>query len=161
MIAASAPKKTALVNECPLGKLYDSGGERLKNGIGLGRLNASLRVIFNNAAPIIVIAKSFASRFHLRITKRTTTKMVPTVKVIVEPTNENPRIIAVSSGEENGWTSARVLSSNQRASPSSASSGSQPKKVSVRIAVPRPSKSDRLRNSNDRFLFAGASDTVF
>ncbi len=98
-IAARAPKKTALVNECPLGKLYVSGGERLKNGTGRGRLNASFKVIFNNPAPIIVNAKSFASRFIFRIAKRTTTKIVPTVSAIVEPTNENPRMIAVSNGD--------------------------------------------------------------
>ena len=73
MPAAIAPKNTALVNECPLGKLYVSGADRLKNGTGRGRLNASLSVIFNSPAPIIVIAKSFASRFHFRIAKRTTT----------------------------------------------------------------------------------------
>ena len=33
-IAANAPKKTALVSECPLGKLYVSGGVRSKNGTG-------------------------------------------------------------------------------------------------------------------------------
>ena len=32
-IAANAPKKT-LVSECPLGKLYVSGGVRSKNGTG-------------------------------------------------------------------------------------------------------------------------------
>ena len=132
----------------------------MKNGAGLGRLNASLSVIFNSPAPIIVIAKSFASCFHFRIVKRTTTKIVPIVSAIVDPTNENPRMIAVSSGEANWWTAARVASSKLRASPSSASSASQPKKMSVRIAVARPTNSDRLRNSNDRFLFAGASDTV-
>ena len=50
-------------------------------------------------APIIVIAKSFASRPHLRIAKRTTTKIVPIVSAIVDPTNESPRMIAVSNGE--------------------------------------------------------------
>src|SRR6185369_6344910 len=98
-IAASAPKKTALVSECPLGKLYVSGGKRLKNGTGRGRLNASLRVIFNKPAPIIVSAKSFASRFHFCIAKRTTTKIVPRLSAIVEPANENPRMIAVMGGE--------------------------------------------------------------
>ena len=98
-IAASATKKTALVSECQLGKLYDSGGERLKKGTGRGRLNASFRVIFNKPAPIIVSAKSIASRFHLCIAKRTTTKIVATVSAIVDPTNENPRMIAVSIGE--------------------------------------------------------------
>ncbi len=83
-------EETALVSECPLGKLYVSGGERLKNGIGRGRLNASLSVIFKSDAPIIVIAKSFASRPHFRIAKRTTTKIVPTVSAIVEPINEKP-----------------------------------------------------------------------
>ena len=98
-IAARAPKKTALVSECPLGKLYVSGTERLKNGTGRGRLNASFKVIFKSAAPIIVIAKSFASCFHLRIAKRYTTKIDPAASAIVEPTNENPRMILVINGE--------------------------------------------------------------
>ena len=59
--AANAPK-TALVSECPLGKLYVSGGVRSKNGTGRARWKVSLRVIFTSAAPTIVIAKSFASR---------------------------------------------------------------------------------------------------
>src|SRR6185312_15717440 len=55
---------------------------------------------------------------------------------------------------------ARVTSSKCRASPSSTSSASQPKKISVAIAVPRPSNSDRLRNSNQRFSFVGSLDTI-
>src|SRR6185295_3333126 len=97
-IAASAPKKTALVSEWPLGKLYVSGGDRLKNGTGRGRVNASFSVLFNNPAPIIVSAKSIASRFHFRIAKRITTKIVPALSAIVDPTNENPRMMAVSKG---------------------------------------------------------------
>ena len=98
-IAASAPKKTALVNECPLGKLYDSGGERLKYGTGRGRLNASFSVIFKSPAPIIVNANSIASRFHFRSAKRITMKIVPALSAIVDPTNDNPRMIAVTTGE--------------------------------------------------------------
>src|ERR1043165_1077644 len=90
-IAASPAKKQQLASEWPLGKLYVSGGERLKNGTGRGRLNASFSVIFRSPAPIIVSANSIASRFHFRIAKRITTKIVPALSAIVDPTNENPR----------------------------------------------------------------------
>src|ERR1044072_5682350 len=93
-IAASGPKKTALVNEWPLGKLYVSGGERLKNGTGRGRLNARFSVVFKGPAPIVGRAKRRASRFHFCIAKRTSTKIVPTLSAIVDPTNESPRMIA-------------------------------------------------------------------
>src|ERR1041385_9258414 len=98
-IAASAPKKTALVSECPLGKLYVSGAVRLKNGTGRGRLKASLRVTFKIPAPAIVIGKSFASRLHFSIAKQTTTMIVPIVSAKVDPAKEIQRMIVVSNGE--------------------------------------------------------------
>src|SRR5918999_5350234 len=86
--AASAPKKQQLVSACPLGKLYVSGGRRSKNGTGRARLNASLRQIFSNDAPIIVSAKSFASRPHFRSANATITTPVAMVRNNVEPRNE-------------------------------------------------------------------------
>jgi len=70
----------------------------LKNGTGRGRLNASLSVIFNNPAPIIVSAKSHASRFHFRIAKRTTTKIVPSLAIdmmeVGESTGALPQMLS-------------------------------------------------------------------
>ena len=99
MIAANAPKKHALVSECPLGKLYDSGGNKSKNGTGRARLNASLRVMFSNDAPIIVAAMSLASRPHLRSANQVMTAPVAIVRNNVEPRNEMPRIAVVIAGD--------------------------------------------------------------
>ena len=99
MIAANAPKKHALVRECPLGKLYDSGGNKSKNGSGRARLNASLSVRFNNDAPIIVAAKSFASRPHFRVANQIMTAAVAGVRKRVEPRNEMPRMTVVIAGD--------------------------------------------------------------
>ena len=89
-MAANAPKKTALVSECPLGKLYVSGGVRSKKGTGRARLNVSLSVMFSSAAPIIVIAKSFASRPSFFIASCTMTMVVSTASASVDPTKEKP-----------------------------------------------------------------------
>ena len=67
--------------------------------MGRSRLKASLRVTFNKPAPIIVIAKSFASRPHFRMADQATKMIVPTVSDIVDPINDNARIIVVSAGE--------------------------------------------------------------
>ena len=99
IIAANAPKKHALVSECPLGKLYDSGGHKSKNGTGRARLNASFRVMLSNDAPIIVAAMSFASRPHRRDANQMITAAVAIVRKIIEPRNEMPRIAVVIAGE--------------------------------------------------------------
>jgi len=101
MIAANAPKKHALVSACPLGKLYDSGGNRSKKGTGRARLKASFRVMFSNDAPIIVAAMSFASRPHLREANQIMTTAVAMVRKSVEPRNEMPRITVVMAGDAN------------------------------------------------------------
>src|ERR1041384_4094823 len=79
-IAARPAKKQQLASGWPLGKLYVSGGVRLKNGTGRGRLNASFSVVFSADAPIIVIASSAASRPHFRSTNHKTTKIVAAVR---------------------------------------------------------------------------------
>src|SRR5688572_13878098 len=99
MIAARAPKKQALVSACPLGKLYDSGGSTSKNGSGRVRLNASLSETFNNDAPTIVTAMSFASRPHRRTANQIMTAVVASIRKSVEPRNEMPRITVVIAGD--------------------------------------------------------------
>src|SRR5215813_3366545 len=97
-IAARPAKKQQLASECPLGKLYVSGGVRSKNGIGRGRAKASFKVVLRVDAPIIVIAKSFASRPHLRSANRMMTTIVAMVRKRAEPTNEMLRIAVVNGG---------------------------------------------------------------
>lgn len=97
--AANAPKKHALVSACPLGKLYDSGGRRSKNGSGRVRLKASLRVMFKADAPTIVAAMSFASRPHFRSANQMIAVAEAIVRKIIEPRNEMPRMAVVIAGE--------------------------------------------------------------
>src|SRR5258705_4539601 len=99
--AARAQKKQQLASECPLGKLYDSGASRLKKGTGRGRLKATFRVVFSKDAPIMVIAKSFASRRHFRYRNHSTTTIVARVRKSVDPRNDMPRISEVNAGEAN------------------------------------------------------------
>ena len=101
MMAANAPKKQALVSACPLGKLYDCGGSKSKNGSGRARLNASLRVMFKAYAPIIVAAISFASRPHLRDANQMIAAAVARMRKSIEPRNEMPRMAVVIAGEAN------------------------------------------------------------
>src|SRR5262245_38679837 len=98
-IAANAPKKQQLVSACPLGKLYDSGGNTSKNGSGRVRLKASFRLTFSRDAPTIVIAKSFASRPHFRDANQMMTTAVAHVRNSIEPRNEMPRIAVVIAGD--------------------------------------------------------------
>ena len=100
-IVASAPKKQKLASECPLGKLYDSGASKLKNGSGRGRLNVSLRVVFRTAAPSIVIPKSQASRRQFRDMNQINIAVLAAVRKRLDPVNEMPRIVAVSVGDAN------------------------------------------------------------
>ena len=99
--AASAPKKQKLANEWPLGKLYDSGAVRLKKGTGRGRLKVNLRVVFKIAAPPMVIANSHASRRHFRDINHKNKDIVADARQIVDPTKDNPRMMAVSTGVAN------------------------------------------------------------
>ena len=98
-IDASAPKKQKLASECPLGKLYDSGASRLKNGTGRARWKVSFSVVFSIAAPIIVTARSHASLRHPRDISHMNMRMVAHVRKKLEPQNEMPRIVAVTVGE--------------------------------------------------------------
>ena len=100
-IAADAPKKQQLVSACPLGKLYDSGGNKSKKGIGRVRLNASFKLMFSADAPAIVIAKSMASRRHVRDANQMMITAVALVRNSIEPRNERPRIAVVIAGEAN------------------------------------------------------------
>ena len=81
------------------GKAVRLRRHKSKNGTGRERLNASFRVTFNNEAPIIVTAKSFASRPHLRVANQMMIAAVAIVRKIVEPTNEMPRIAVVIAGD--------------------------------------------------------------
>jgi hypothetical protein len=101
MIAANAPKKHALVSECPLGKLYEPGGSKSKNGRGRVRLKASLRETFSSEAPIIVAAISFASRPHFLVANQMMTVAVASVRNSVDPRNEMPRMAVVIAGDAN------------------------------------------------------------
>ena len=100
-IAASAPKKQKLASECPLGKLYDSGGSRSKNGVGRARLNANFRVMFRIAAPSMVAPNSNPSRFSFFEISQKTITIVAIVKKIDEPMKESPRIAEVIAGDAN------------------------------------------------------------
>src|SRR5687768_1133426 len=97
--AARPAKKQQLASEWPLGKLKLSGVVRLKKGTGRGRLKASFSVMFKSDAPIIVSAKSFASRPHLRHANHVIAMIVATVKNSVEPRNEMARMNNVNGGE--------------------------------------------------------------
>ena len=84
----------------------------MKKGTGRGRLKVSLSVVFRMAAPNIVIAKSQASRRHLRFINQINIRTVAVARKSVDPVKEIPRIVSVRTGEANWWTAARVKSSN-------------------------------------------------
>jgi len=154
--AASAPKKQKLANEWPLGKLYDSGAVRSKKGTGRGLLKVNFRVVFKIAAPPMVIANSHASRRHFRDINHKNKNIVADARAIVEPTKDNPRIVAVSAGVANWCAAALVTSSKRLVSPSSTSSVSQAKNTSADTEAIKPSTSRRLESSNEGF-FSGAT----
>jgi hypothetical protein len=111
-----------------------------------------LSVMFRNDAPIIVSAKSFASRPHPRVANHTIAATVKTVRKKLEPTNDMKRMNNVMLGEANVCTAARVASSKWRMSPSKTWSASQPRNTSVAIAASIPRVRKRLRISSNRFF---------